>query len=207
MTKRLYILGAGGHGKVVVDAALKMNQWEAIYFLDDQLKGESILGIKVIDVIDNVSEYKADKAEFVVAIGNNEVREKIQRNLQSQNCKLATIIHPFTSIGSNVSIGEGTVIFAGAVVNPSVNIGEGCILNTSCSVDHDSVIKEFVHLSPGVNIAGTVRIEGKCWLGISATVINDITIPKATIVGAGSIVIKDITKSGIYVGNPIRRIK
>lgn len=207
MTKTLYIIGSGGHGKVVADAAIKMKQWNEIYFLDEQMVDKEVLGIKVVGPSDDAPKFNSSSTEFIVAIGNNDVREKIQRNLQSRKCKLATIIHPFTSIGTDVSIGEGTVIFAGVVVNPSVSIGEGCILNTSCTIDHDSVIKEFVHLSPGVNIAGTVCIGKNTWLGTSATVINNINISKATIVGAGSIVIKNVNESGIYAGNPIRRIK
>ena len=206
MTKSLYILGAGGHGKVVADAAIKMNQWNEIFFLDNQMIGKEVLGIKVVGSTDNAPNFNSSNTEFIVAIGSNDVRGKIQRNLQSQKCKLATIIHPFTSIGRDVNVGEGTVIYAGAVVNPSVQIGEGCILNTSCSVDHDSVIKEFVHLSPGVNIAGTVEIGEKTWLGIGATVINNISIIGNCIIGASTLVRKDIRKEGNYVGNPIKKI-
>lgn len=206
MTKILYIIGAGGHGKVVADAAIKMNQWKEIYYLDNQMVDKKILGLKVKGSTDDALKFNSSNTEFIVAIGNNEVREKIQRKLQSQKCKLATIIHPLTTIGIDVSIGEGTVIFAGAVVNPSVNIGEGCILNTSCTVDHDSVIKDFVHISPGVHLAGNVKIGELSWLGLGTLVANNITINNRSIIGAGGVVIEDILKKGTYVGVPVSRI-
>lgn len=207
MTKTLYILGAGGHGKVVADAAKKMSQWKQIYFLDDKLYGEEVLDINVKDKISAAVEYNETDVEFVIAIGNNSIREQLQNTLIEHKCSMATIIHPFTSISEDVIIGRGTVIFAGVVINPSTLIGEGCILNTSCSVDHDGSIGNYVHLSPGARLAGEVSIGNRTWIATNATVINSVHITKDSVIGANSLVLEEISIEGVYVGNPIRRIR
>lgn len=207
LTKTLYILGAGGHGKVVADAAKKMKQWQEIYFLDDNLVGQKLLEILVKDKLSNAKQYIQENPEYIVAIGDNYSRREVQQNLVELGCKLATIIHPFSNIGDGVEIGEGTVILSGVVINPSSIIGKGCILNTSTSVDHDSNIKDYVHLSPGVRIAGNVTIGTNTWLGINSTVINNVKIVDNCVVGANSLIREEILETGTYVGNPIRRIR
>lgn len=207
MTKTLYILGAGGHGKVIADAAKKMKQWDEIYFLDDKLIGEKLLDLTVKDKINNAKQYKQQNSEYIIAIGDNYKRRELQTNLVEIGCKFATIIHPFSSIGENVKIGAGTVILAGVVVNSSTVIGEGCILNTSVSLDHDSNLKDYVHLSPGVRLAGNVTIGKNTWLGINSTVINNVRINKNCVIGASSLIREEILEEGTYVGNPIRRVK
>lgn len=207
MSKTLYILGAGGHGKVVADAAKKMRQWKQVYFLDDKLFGEEILGIHVKDKISAAVEYNGADVEFIIAIGNNSIREQLQLSLIEENCCMATIIHPFTSISESVIIGRGTVIFAGVVINPSTLIGEGCILNTSCSVDHDGNIGNYVHLSPGARLAGEVSIGDRTWVATNATVINNIHIMNDSVIGANSLVLEGMNEEGVYVGNPSRRIR
>lgn len=187
MTKTLYILGAGGHGKVVADAAKKMKKWEEIYFLDDKLVGQKLLGVLVKDKITNCK------------------RKSLLIKLEEKKCKIATIIHPFSSIGEEVKIGEGTVVFSGVVIKTSTIIGRGCILNTSCFVEHDSKLKNYVHLSPGVNLAGNVNV-GECtWIGVGATVVNNTKITTNCTIGAHSLVLKDILQQGIYFGNPIKK--
>lgn len=207
MTKKLYILGSGGHGKVVSDAARKMNKWEEIFFLDDLSVGKSILGISVKDKISNAVHYKQENTEFIVAIGNNKIRNNIHNSLVEKGCKIAIVIHPFTSIGQGVKIGQGTVIMAGVIINPSTKIGNSCIINTASSIDHDCSIGDFVHLSPGVRVAGFVEIGKNSWLGTNATVINNIFIGENILIGASGLVIKDILFSGEYIGVPVTKRK
>lgn len=96
---------------------------------------------------------------------------------------------------------------ANAVINASVKIGRSCIINTASSIDHDCIINDFVHVSPGVHVAGTVTIGRNTWLGIGSTVINNLEICANCIIGAGSTVIKDIKEDGTYIGSPAERIK
>lgn len=205
MSKSLFILGAGGHGIVVADAAKKMNKWKHIFFLDDNLIGKEVLGLQIIDEIKNINNHKKNDHEFIVGIGNNLTRQTIQEKLESDGYNIATVIHPFTSISESSEIGQGAAILAGVVINPLVIIGKGCIINTSCSVDHESKIFDFVHLSPGSRIAGTVSVGERTWIGTNSTVINNVKIRNDVIIGAGSLVLKDIIEMGTYVGSPVKK--
>ncbi|WP_214874859.1 acetyltransferase [Exiguobacterium sp. CH10] len=198
---KLLIIGASGHGKVIASMANDSGAWRSISFLDDAKVGETVLGFPVIDSTTNAYLY-ADDFKFIVGIGDVQIREKITLSLLDIQACMATIIHPSASIGLDVKIGEGTVIMPRVVINPSVTIGKGCILNTSSSVDHDCVIEDFVHLSPGVILGGSVKVKRNTWMGVGAKVINNINITNNCIVGAGSVVIDNLKSSGVYVGVP-----
>jgi len=94
----------------------------------------------------------------------------------------------------------------GSVINCNTRIGKACIINTSATIDHDNEIKDFVHVSPGVNLAGSVEVGKSTWLGIGSIVSNNIYITSNCTIGAGAIVVKDINKPGKYVGNPVTKI-
>jgi len=205
MNDRLLIIGAGGHGKVVADIAMKMNIWDKIAFLDDDESIKTCMAIDVIGKSEDALKYK-DDSDLFVAIGNNFTREKIQENLQTIGASIATLIHPSAILGTDVMINKGTAIMAGVVINCSSRIGKGCIINTAASLDHDCVIEDYAHLSPGVRLSGTVNIGKSTWLGIGSIVGNNIGIAFDCIIGAGAVVIKDITESGTYVGVPARMI-
>lgn len=203
MGRRLIIIGASGHGKVVADIAIKMNCWSCIEFLDDNENIKDCLGFKVIGSVSEV-EFYSEGADIFVAIGNNQIRGQISSRLESINLNLVSLIHPNAVIGKDVSINEGTVIMAGAVINSSTRIGRGCIINTSCCIDHDSLIDDFVHISPGANLAGSVTIGKSSWIGIGSTIINNVSICEDCIVGAGSLVLDSIKESGTYYGVPVK---
>lgn len=205
MKKKLAIIGAGGHGKVCADVAYLMNQWEEIIFLDNSKVGERILGTLVKDSLDNWGIYK-DSHEFFVAIGSNISRERVQRELCLNDADITTLIHPSAIIGKNVKIGFGSLLAANVVINPSTVIGQGVIFNTACSIDHDNQIDDFVHISPGAHLAGAASVGKRSWLGIGSIVKNNITISEDVIVGAGGVVVKDINKSGTYVGVPVKKM-
>ncbi len=206
MNKNLLIIGAGGHGRVVADIAIKLNIYENISFLDDDISIKSPMSLPVIGKSSDVIRYVKDYDIFV-AVGNNAIREKLLLNVENLGVVIPTLIHPNAVVGQNVNLGIGTVVIAGAVINCGSVIGKGCIINTLSSIDHDCYIDDFVHISPGTHIAGTVNIGKYTWVGIGANVINNISIVNECIIGAGTVIIKDILKSGIYVGNPARRIK
>lgn len=201
---KLIIIGASGHGKVIADIAIKMNIWRTILFLDDNESLTTAMGIKVIGKTDAAFIYK-DNADFFVAIGNNETRKQFQKKLENDGLNLAILIHPSSVIGTDVTIGAGTSVMAGAVINNSSKIGKGCIVNTNSSIDHDNIIGDFVHISPGVTLSGSVTIDKESWIGIGSVISNNINICRGCIVGAGAVVVKDIVEPGIYVGVPARR--
>ena len=193
---RFVIIGASGHGKVIADMAVKCG-YKDIVFLDDNENVKECVGFPVIGKVSDAVTMEDDK---IVAIGNAEIRQKIQ----SQLSNLVTLIHPSAVVSRRVKIGEGTVIMAGAVINSDVVIGKGCIINTGASVDHDCKLEDFVHVSVGAHVAGTVSIGKKTWVGAGATVSNNVSICDNCMIGAGAVVVKDLKKSGIYIGVPVR---
>lgn len=205
MRERLLIIGASGHGRVVADIALKMNGWQEIVFLDDDEAIKKSMGIEVIGKVIDAFSY-VDEYDIFVAIGNNKIREKIQSQLEDAGASLPTLIHPTAVIGEQVEVYSGTVVMAGVVINCCTIVGQGCIINTGATLDHDDVIEDYVHISPGTNVAGTVKVGKGTWLGIGSVVSNNVNITSGCIVGAGAVVVKDIDEVGIYVGVPARRI-
>ena len=206
MKNRLLIIGAGGHGKVIADIAIRMNKWKSIAFLDDDHFSETCIGLEVIGKIADAINYK-EEADFFVAIGNNFTREKVQEWLLIEGLSVAKLIHPSAVIGTDIEIGVGTAVMAGVVINSASIIGKGCIINTSSSLDHDNIIEDYVHISPGANLAGTIRVGKGSWIGIGSVVSNNVNIFSGCKIGAGAVVVKDITEPGTYVGVPVRRVK
>lgn len=205
MNDSLIIIGASGHGKVVADIAMKMNKWKNISFLDDNLSLKTIMGIPVIGSSANVVEH-TKHSDFFVAIGNNSTRERIQEGLLAQGTSIVSLVHPSAIIGTDVNVGIGTAIMAGVVINSSSVVGKGCIINSNSGLDHDNNIGDYVHISPRTHLAGTVKVGKGSWLGIGSVVSNNINICSGCKIGAGAVVVKDITESGTYVGVPVRRI-
>lgn len=196
---RLLIIGASGHGKVIADTAVKCG-YKDIVFLDDNENVKECAGFPVVGKVADATNMEDDK---IVAIGNAEIREKIQSKLSN----LVTLIHPNAVVSRRVEIGEGTVIMAGAVINSDVIIGKGCIINTGASVDHDCKIEDFVHVSVGAHVAGTASIGRNTWVGAGATVSNNVSICGHCMIGAGAVVINNLAKPGTYVGIPVRMMK
>lgn len=160
----------------------------------------------IIGVIDRKSEFR-DSADFFVVIGDNKTRAKILKQLQNDGYSVATIIHPSATLEIGINIGVGTVVMPGVIVNCSTTIGVGCNLNTACSIDHDNKIGNFAHLSPGVRCAGNVIISDLCWIGMSASLINNLFVGENSIVGAGAVVLKFVDDQTTVVGVPARIIK
>jgi sugar O-acyltransferase (sialic acid O-acetyltransferase NeuD family) len=205
MKNKLLIVGASGHGKVVADIALKMNKWKIINFLDDNESIKSSMGLDVIgtseDVIKHLNEY-----EIFVGIGSNTTRQRIHEMLETAGACIPILIHPNAIIGNEVEIGNGTAVMAGAIVNCCTKIGKSCIVNTGSTIDHDNYIEDYVHISPGAHLAGSVKVGQGSWLGIGSVVSNNISIASECKVGAGAVVVKEITESGTYFGVPARRV-
>lgn len=205
--KNIIIIGAGGHARVIADI-VKSSKDNLIGFLDDNLdkKGKKVFEDKIVlGSIKDIKKY--NDCYFVIGIGDGKIRKKIAQ--EYPNIKWYTSIHPKAIIGTNVKIGEGSVVMPGAVINSGSNIGKHCIINTSSSIDHDNVLLDYVHISPGAVLAGTVHIGEGTWVGSGATIINNINIAENNIIGAGSTIIRNIEETGgTYVSNiSIRKIK
>lgn len=204
MYKKLVIIGASGHGKVVADIALKLQKYDEIVFLDDNEEVKECMNFSVVGKSSD-AKYYIDEAEFVVAIGNAEIRRKITEQLLEMNAIVVTLVHPMAVIGNNVTIGKGTVVMAGAVINSDSTIGQACIINTCASVDHDCRLGDYVHVSVGAHVCGTVKIGENTWVGAGATISNNLNVCGDCMIGAAAAVVNDIEEAGTYVGVPARR--
>ena len=200
--KKLIILGAGGHGRVIADIAEK-NGYGDIAFLDDSTEAYKCGDYPVVGLCRDFYKYDCD---FIVGIGNSKVRMTLQEQLLDAGKSVAVLIHPSAVIGKGVNIGCGSVVMAGAVINPGAVIGRGCIINTCSSVDHDCAVEDFAHISVGAHLAGSVHVGKGTFIGIGAVVVNNIDIADNCIVGAGAAVIRNIDKKGTYAGVPAKKI-
>ena len=191
--KRVVILGASGHAHVIADIVRACDD-KVIAFLDDDVNAQDRCG--------SISDYEKYKdCEFVVGIGNADVREK----LSDLPVKWYTAVHPSAIISKTASVGEGTVIMPNVVINARTRVGKHCIINTSAVVEHDNKIDDFVHISVGSRLGGRVHLGKATWVGIGATVNNDIEICSGCMIGAGAVVVDNLTEAGTYIGVPAKR--
>lgn len=204
--KKLAVLGASGHGKVVADTA-QCCGWDQVDFYDDAWPGLTRNGSWLV-----VGDSEAMCARLqnyqgvVVAIGNNKVRHMKLASLIGAAAPTVSLIHPMAVVSQYATIGPGSVVFAGAVVNADAKVGLGAILNTGCSVDHDCVLGDAVHVSPGARLAGAVSVGERSWIGIGASVRQLIRIGSDVVVGAGASVVTDVSDGVVVVGVPAKVI-
>lgn len=203
--KRLAILGAGGHGRVVADAAEASGEWQQIVFFDDAWPDRKSSG--PWPIFGNQTALLGQCEEFdgvVVGIGSNRIRLASSQALFEAGACLATIIHPNATISRHASVEAGTVIFAGSVVNIGAHVGRACIVNTAATVDHDCQLADGVHLSPGANLAGGVTVGICSWIGANAGVRQQLSIGAHVVVGVGAVVVDSLPDGITAVGNPAR---
>lgn len=204
---KLAIYGAGGHGKVVADTADLLG-WQTIHFFDESYPNYPQHELwNVMGGFFELSEKLDDYDGVVVAIGNNKIRFTKYTQLKSLGAQLVSLIHPKAMVSRRATIGSGSVVFAGAVINAFTRIGEASIINTSASVDHDCVLGDAIHICPGVHLAGNVTVGDFSWIGIGSNVIQQIDITNDVFVGAGSVIVDNIERRGKYFGVPAKLIK
>jgi sugar O-acyltransferase (sialic acid O-acetyltransferase NeuD family) len=202
---RLVIFGAGGHAKVVADAAACQGCWSEIVFLDDRWPALAKSGAwPIVGTITDYTTHISHSDTIVVAIGNAIVRLALLRQCVVMGYKLATIIHPSAVVSQYAKIGAGVVVFANAVVNIDAVLGLGCIVNTNAVVEHDVVLGEGVHICPGASVAGGVTIGDQTWVGIGSCVRQGLSIGSEVIIGAGAAVVSNISDKQTVVGVPAK---
>lgn len=206
MEEKLFVIGAGGHAQVVIDAILRSGL-KVHGIFDDNIKllGKRIFDIPIIGMVEEAKSYGNGK--FVVAIGDNKVRMSIVEKLGFSPNNFFTVIHPSAILGKDVEVGAGSMILGGVVINTGTTIGEHCIINTSSSIDHHNKISNFVHIAPGTHTGGNVEVEEGAFVGIGTSIIPGIRVGRWSIVGAGSVVIDDVLGYSTVVGVPAKAIK
>lgn len=186
----VYLYGASGHAKVVVDIVEAMGVRVA-GLIDDDERVRELLGIPVLHSYDGGSP-------LIVSIGSNPIRKQLA---ESVDARFATAVHPSAVVSPRASVGEGTVVMQGAVVQSDARIGRHCIVNTCASVDHECRIGDYVHISPHAALCGNVTVGEGTWVGAGATVIQGVRIGRWCMIGAGSVVTRDVPDGWLAVGN------
>lgn len=209
--KKLAIVGSADLGQQIAWHVMQDKQFEIAGFFDDfQTKGVHINNLPVLGGLNDIagSFSAAIFDELLIAIGYKHMTLRMELYLQHKNkIPFARFVHSSCIIDSSTTINEGAVIYPGCIIDQNVVIGENVLLNVGCCVAHDTIIGAHTFLSPRVAIAGFVKVGEACNIGINATIIDNITIAANTQVGGGGVVIKDIEKNGLYVGNPVRLIR
>lgn len=204
--RRLAILGAGGHARVVADAA-EAYGWAEISLFDDAWPQVTQGPWSVIGTGSDLELRLAEFDDVIVAIGANSVRLDKQRRLVERGAHLVSIIHPAATVSRHARLGVGSVVFAGAVINPGVETGDAIIINTAATIDHDCRLGDGVHISPGAHVAGGVQIGDETWIGVGASVRELVSIGARARVGAGAAVVSSITEGLTVIGVPARPIQ
>lgn len=194
----LYLYGASGHAKVILDA-IRVSGTDIRGVYDDDINKIDFQGFKVIHKLSDISD-----PTWIISIGDNYLRKEIAKRLA---VIYASVIHPSAVMAEDVELGAGTVVMAGAIINTSTEIGKHGIVNTSASVDHDCRIGDFVHISPNATLCGNISIGDGTHVGAGATIIPNLAIGKNVVIGAGTVVIDHISDNCTVVGNPGRVIK
>ncbi len=191
----MHIFGASGHAKVVIESLLSTGKSiDGVFDDNEQIK--SILGYQVLGKL--AAEYYESISEIIVAIGNNEIRKKIAKEL---DLPFGNAIHISAIISSSVKIGHGVAIMANTVVNAETKIGNHVIINTSASVDHDCKVEDFVHIAPNSTVCGGVQIGKSTLVGAGSVIIPNIKIGNNVTIGAGSVITQDIRDNVVVVGH------
>ncbi|WP_373020553.1 NeuD/PglB/VioB family sugar acetyltransferase [Thiomicrorhabdus sp.] len=163
--KKLLIIGAGGHGKAIAEAAQLSREYQVVGFLDDAFPELSeSFSFPVLGKIENAAEFLGLVDTFFVAIGNNALREKVTGAILSFGGQLVNVIHPAAFVSPSAQMGQGIAVMAGAIIGTEALIGDGVVVNVNASVDHHCELQEFSHLGVGVSLAGGVKIGRAAWL-------------------------------------------
>jgi sugar O-acyltransferase (sialic acid O-acetyltransferase NeuD family) len=192
---KLLIIGAGGHGASVAEAAKLSGGFEVVGFLDDALPvGTAVLNVAVLGSIsglsslDHLDRYRSACNQTIVAIGNNAVREKITQQLVDAGFDIATVIHPRAFVSSSAVVGSGSAVMAGAIVGTEALLGLGSIVNCGAVVDHHALVEDFAHLGVNASMAGGTLLARGAWMQAGAALGYGVEIPAGVILAPGEAV-------------------
>jgi len=205
---KIVIVCAGGQGAIVADILQRAHEMgsEAMPagFVDDTpgLAGTVVLGLEVFGPVASLGNIEHDAV--IVALGDNRARRAMTERLLAAGERLATAIHPRAYVAPSASVGEGSMVSAGAIVTPRAAIGRGVILNTNSSVDHDSIVDDFAHISAGATVGARCRIGAETLIALGATVVSGRTVGARSIAGSGAAVVADLPSDVVAFGVPAR---
>ena len=214
MSIPIVILGAGGHGREIVDIIEACNQagttdFEVLGFIVDAAYSQSITSINGKSILGDFSWLagQANKVKAIGAVGSPALRKRLIEQASYYRVEFATLVHPSAILIAPLSVAEGVVIAAGCVLSSQVRLGKHVHINIGSTISHDVILEDFVTISPGVHIAGNVHIGAGSFVGIGVNIIEKKRVGQWSTVGAGSVIVRDVPANTTVVGNPGRVIK
>ena len=206
MSERVFVFGASGHSKVVIDAIERAAGRTVAFVCDDSVdkQGTQFMGYNVVGGRAALLARRGEVNAGIVAIGDNRARLSIASWILGNGWSLAAVVHPSAAIGRDVEIGDGTVVMAGCVINSGARVGRNAIVNTGATIDHDCEIAEGVHVAPGSHLCGYVSVGEAAFVGAGTTIAPSVRIGARALVGAGSTVLRDVPDDARVAGTPCR---
>lgn len=200
------IVGAGGHGRVVLDILRAAGKHRVVGFLDADpaLTGTRVHDVEVLGAMNVLPKLRGKAKAAIVAVGDNAARGQLANKLTDAGLELISAVHPTAAVSPTAKVGLNVVIAAGAVVSADALIADSVILNTGCIVDHECVVGTAAHICPAAALAGRVNIGEQAFVGLGARVIQCLTIGAKAVVGAGAVIIRDVPPGATVVGVPGR---
>ena len=209
MSKSIYILGAGGHAKILLECLQKNTEIKISGFLeiDEKLIGQSIFGVPIYEQNKKLAEFYPNSIMLANGIGSTDLpnlRRKQFEIFKKQGYEFCSLIHPTCYYSHDVIIEEGAQLLARSTILTGTRIGYNTIVNTSASIDHDCDIGNHVHIAPGVVLSGGVKIGDNCHVGTGANIIQGIKIGENSLIAAGAVVISDVASNSRVAGVPAK---
>ena len=202
----LLIFGSGGHAAVVADAVIASGTMRIAGFVDhktDRL-GDEVLGFPVVGVPRDALNGKIKHDRFIVGIGDNEARARVFHEALMAGLRPASVVHPTAIVAASATVGDGTLVCAGSVVNVEARLAQNIIVNTRASIDHHCLVGDHAHVAPGVTLGGTVEVAEGALVGIGAAVLPGKVIGRWSVVGAGAVVTNAVVDGMTVTGTPAR---
>lgn len=209
--KKIIIVGAGGQGKNVSLLIEQIGGWEILGFIDDDPEKKGIF-VRGYPVLGNIKEALSsmDEISIALAIGNTNITERIINQIKSLNKKInfPNLIHPQVFISEkDIQMGKGNIVNAGVVFTTDIIIGNYNYFNRCCSISHDVEVGDYCYIHSGVHLSGKSKINDKVWLGVNSTIIQRLNVGKGALIGAGTVVVKNVEDNAVMVGNPAKLLR
>ena len=188
--RKLLVLGAGGHGKAVAEAALLSGEWQQVVFLDDRWPELRVVcGVPVVGGLSHLAEHVGATDGAIAAVGNNGLRRVWQEKIAASGIALVSVVHPRACVSPSASIGPGSAIMSLAVVGTEARLGQGVIINAGAVVDHDATLEDYAHLGVGVCLAGGVAVGEAAWLQVGCSAGYGVVIEPGLVIKPGQALI------------------
>lgn len=207
----IILIGGGGHCISCIDVIEKGGLYEILGILDLPEKiGQKVLGYPIIGTDDELGSFMPKCKNFLITVGqidSHSLREKIFNRVKLEGGTLPVIESSLAYVSRHAEISEGTVIMHNVLVNAGAKIGKACIINTNALIEHEAEVGDFCHISTSAIANGQVKVGSGCFIGSNTVIGNNTSIADNVVIAAGSQVLKNVTLPGVYIGNPLRKIR